>query len=99
MAGTASAHPNNDQTLNFVLTCNDGNVWNASFAGGPAAFHIDGGRLFVWRELSYVTPTGDAGTLSRGGKGFAAAPTVTCTYTGAESGNAYTVTGFYTPVS
>lgn len=95
MAPMAAAQPDNDQTLHFVLTCDDGRVWNASFAGGPAAFHIAGGGLFVWRELEYVTPSGETGTLSRGGNGFAGAPTVTCTYTGAVSGNAYTVTGFY----
>ena len=98
-AGAVSAHPDNDRTLHFVLTCDDGEVWDASFNGGPAAFHLDDGRLFVWRELSYVTPTGESGSLSRGGNGFAAAPTDTCTYTGAVSGNAYTVTGFYPPAS
>jgi len=42
-----------------------------------------------------VTPGGETGVLTRGLKGFAAEPTVTCTYTGAVSGNAYTVVGFY----
>jgi hypothetical protein len=96
-ASLASAHPDNEQTLHFVLTCEDGNAWNASFNGGPAAFHLDGGRLFIWKELAYVTPDGVSGALSRGSNGFAGAPTVTCTYTGAVSGNAYTVTGFYPP--
>jgi hypothetical protein len=96
-AGTALAHPDNEQTLHFVLTCDDGNVWNASFNGGPSAFHLDDGQLFIWKELAYVTPDGQSGSLSRGGNGFSGAPTVSCTYTGAVSGNAYTVTGFYPP--
>jgi hypothetical protein len=95
VAGGVSAHPDNDQTLHFVLTCEDGHVWNASFNGGPSAFHLDGGRLFIWKQLAYVTPDGQTGSISRGSKGFTGAPTVVCTYTGAVSGNAYTVTGFY----
>ena len=98
-SGAAFAHPDNDKTLHFVLTCNDGHAWNASFNGGPAAFHLDGGQLFIWKELAYITPDGQSGTISRGSNGFAGAPTVTCTYTGAVSGNAYTVTGFYPPAS
>jgi len=42
-----------------------------------------------------VTPAGESGVLTHGLQGFAAEPTVTCTYTGAVSGNAYTVIGFY----
>ena len=98
-AGSVSAHPDNDQTLHFVLTCDDGQVWNASFNGGPAAFHLDGGRLYIWKQIDFVTPAGQSGTLYRGIQGFAAEPTVTCTYTGAVSGNAYTVTGFYPPAN
>ena len=95
-AGGASAHPDNDNTLHFVLTCDDGNVWDASFNGGPSAFHLDGDRLYVWKEIAYVTPTGESGVVGHGIQGFSGAPTVVCTYTGAVSGNAYTVTGFYT---
>jgi hypothetical protein len=95
LAGPVAAQPDNSQTLHFVLACDDGNVWDASFNGGPSAFHLDGGRLFVWKELSFVTPTGESGSLSRGSNGFAAEPTVTCEYIGAESGNEYIVTGFY----
>jgi hypothetical protein len=94
-AAVASAHPDNDNTLRFVLTCEDGNVWNASFNGGPAAFHLDDGQLYIWKQIDYVTPDGQSGSIAHGIQGFAAAPTVTCTYTGAVSGNAYTVTGFY----
>jgi hypothetical protein len=96
-AGGAAAHPDNGQTLHFVLTCDDGNVWNASFNGGPSAFHLDGGRLYIWKQIAYVTPSGESGTIGHGINGFAGAPLVTCTYTGAVSGNAYTVTGFYPP--
>ena len=96
-AAVASAHPDNGKTLHFVLTCEDGNVWNASFNGGPSAFHLDGGQLYIWKQIDYVTPDGVSGSIARGIQGFAAEPTVICTYTGAVSGNAYTVTGFYPP--
>jgi hypothetical protein len=95
MAGLASAHPNNTNTLHFELTCDDGHDWNASFNGGPAAFHLDGGRLFIWKQIDFVTPTGETGSVQNGMQGFSGAPTVVCMYTGAVSGNAYTVTGFY----
>ena len=94
-AGPASAHPDNANTLHFELTCADGNVWNASFNGGPSAFHLEGGGLYVWKQIAYVTPTGESGVIGHGIQGFSGAPTVECTYTGAVSGNAYTVTGFY----
>jgi hypothetical protein len=96
-AAPAAGHPDNDRTLRFVLTCEDGNVWDASFNGGPSAFHLDDGRLYVWKRISFVTPEGESGTLSRGSQGFAAEELVTCTYVGAESGNRYTVVGFYPP--
>jgi hypothetical protein len=96
-AAPASAHPDNAQTLHFTLTCDDGSVWNASFNGGPAAFHLDGGQLYIWKQIDYITPTGESGSIAHGIQGFSAAEVVTCTYTGAVSGNAYTVTGFYPP--
>jgi hypothetical protein len=95
--GVAFAHPDNDKTLHFTLTCDDGHVWDASFNGGPSAFHLDGGALYIWKQIAYVTPTGEAGTIGHGINGFAGAPIVVCTYTGAVSGYAYTVTGFYPP--
>ena len=95
--GLALAHPDNSQTLHFVLTCDDGHVWNASFNGGPVAFTLDDGGLFIWKQIDYVTPDDVSGSILRGIQGFAAAPTVTCTYIGAISGNHYTVTGFYPP--
>lgn len=97
--GTALAAPDNDHTLYFVLTCGDGHVWDASFNGGPSAFHLGGGGLYIWKQIAYVTPDGQSGTIQHGIQGFAAAPTVVCTYTGAVSGNAYTVTGFYPPAA
>jgi hypothetical protein len=96
-AGLASAHPANDKTLHFVLTCDDGNAWNAGFNGGPTAFHLDGGQLYIWKQIDYVTPDGQSGSIQHGIQGFSGAPTVVCTYIGAVSGNAYTVTGFYPP--
>jgi hypothetical protein len=96
-AGSVSAHPDNANTLHFELTCADGNVWDASFNGGPSAFHLEGGGLYIWKQIAYVTPTGESGVIEHGIQGFSGAPIVVCTYTGAVSGNAYTVTGFYTP--
>ena len=95
VAGPVAAAPDNGQTLHFELTCDDGNVYQASFNGGPAAFHLDTGGLYIWKEIQFVTPGGESGVLTHGLQGFAATPTVTCTYTGAVSGNAYTVIGFY----
>lgn len=98
-AGAALAHPANSQTLHFALTCDDGHVWTAAFNGGPSAFHLDGGQMFIWKQISYVTPDGQTGTIGHGMQGFSGAPTVTCTYTGAVSHNAYTVVGFYPPTA
>jgi hypothetical protein len=95
LGGVVAAGPDNDQTLHFVLTCDDGQVWNAAFNGGPSAFHLDDGRLFIWKEIDYVTPDGQSGSIGHGIQGFSGAPTVQCTYIGAVSGNHYTVTGFY----
>ena len=95
VAAPVAAAPDNDQTLHFELTCDDGNVYQASFNGGPVAFHLDTGGLYIWKEIQFVTPTGESGVLTRGLQGFAAEPTVTCTYIGAVSGNDYTVIGFY----
>jgi hypothetical protein len=99
LATPVLAHPDNSQTLHFTLTCDDGHVWNASFNGGPVAFTIDGDGLFVWKQIDYVTPDQVSGSILRGIQGFSAAQTVTCTYIGAVSGNAYTVTGFYPPAN
>ena len=44
-------------------------------------------------------PDGQPGTIGHGIQGFSGAPTVSCTYTGAVSGNAYTVIGFYPPTA
>jgi len=46
-----------------------------------------------------LTPDGQSGVIGHGINGFAGAPTVSCTYIGAVSGNHYTVTGFYPPAS
>ena len=94
-AAPAAAAPDNDGTLHFELTCDDGNVYQASFNGGPSAFHLDTGGLYIWKQIWFVTPLGESGTLTRGSQGFAADELVLCTYIGAESGNDYTVVGFY----
>jgi hypothetical protein len=47
------------------------------------------------RASPFHAPSGESGTLPRGSQGFDAEELVTCTYIGAESGNDYTVVGFY----
>ena len=94
-SGIAAAAPDNGQTLHFVLTCEDGNAWDASFNGGPSAFHLDNGGLYIWKEIDYLTLDGASGSIFHGIQGFSGGPLVICHYTGAVSGNAYTVTGFY----
>ena len=56
-AGAALAHPSNEHTLTFELTCDDGHVWDAAFNGGPSAFHLDGSSLFIWKQIAFVTPS------------------------------------------
>jgi hypothetical protein len=97
VAGAVLAAPDNGQTLHFTLYCDDGHTWQASFNGGPSAFHLDGDGLYIWKEIDYVTPDQVSGSIFHGIQGFSGAPTVVCHYTGAVSGNAYTVTGFYPP--
>jgi hypothetical protein len=62
---------------------------------GPSPFTWTPVASISGKEIRFVTPGGETGVLTRGLNGFAAEPTVTCTYTGAVSGNAYTVVGFY----
>ena len=87
--------PDNDQTLRFELTCDDGNVYQASFNGGPSAFHLESGGLYIWKQIWFVTPEGESGTLTRGSQGFDVEDLVECTYIGAASGNDYTVVGLF----
>src|SRR5262245_55494561 len=83
--GPVSAHPDNANPLHFELTCHDGNVWQASFNGGPSAFHLEGGRMYIWKQIAFVTPTGESGVVGHGINGMDAAELVVCTYTGAVS--------------
>jgi hypothetical protein len=95
LAAPVAAAPDNDRTLHFELTCDDGNIYQASFNGGPVAFHLDTGGLYIWKQIWFVTPDGESGTLARGSQGFDVEQLVTCTYIGAVSGNDYTVVGFF----
>ena len=62
-----------------------------------AAFHVlDSTSTFVWKRIEYTTPAGETGAIDRGVQGAGHRDLVTCTYTGASSGNAYVVTGFFT---
>ena len=98
-ASAASADPANKNTLSFVLTCPNGNTVDAVFElSSSDSFHIvQFSSNFLWKSLDYVTPDGQSGRIERGINGQGHANLVTCTYTGAVSGNHYTVTGFFTP--
>lgn len=97
-AGVASADPNNGNTLRFVLDCGTGGTVDVVFELSSAdSFHVVGtSSNFLWKSLDYVTPDGQAGRIERGVQG-SGHDLVTCTYTGAVSGNQYTATGFFTP--
>jgi hypothetical protein len=97
-ASAAQAAPDNARTLHIVLDCGDAGTVAAVFELSSAdSFHVVGTTSnFLWKSIDYVTPDGATGRIERGSQG-AGHDLVTCTYTGAVSGNAYTVTGFFTP--
>lgn len=97
-AGVASADPNNGNTLRFPLDCDNGGTVEVVFEQSSAdSFHVVGtSSNFLWKSLDYVTPDGQTGRIERGVQG-SGHDLVTCTYTGAVSGNHYTATGFFTP--
>lgn len=94
----AFATPANGGTLHFVLDCGAQGSVDAYFEQSSSdSFHIVSmSSNFLWKSLDYVTPDGQSGRIERGvnGNGHTL---VTCTYTGAVSGNHYTATGFFTP--
>jgi hypothetical protein len=97
-AGPAPADPGNANTLHIVLDCGALGTVDAVFElSSSDAFHVVGmSSNFLWKSLDFVTPDGQTGRIERGvqGRGH---DLVTCTYTGAVSGNSYTATGFFTP--
>lgn len=97
-ATAAQAAPDNARTLHITLDCGSGGTVDAVFElSSSDAFHVVGmSSNFLWKSLDYVTPTGESGRIERGVEG-AGHSLVTCTYTGAVSGNRYTATGFFTP--
>ena len=97
-AGPALADPDNANTLHIVLDCGSLGTVDAVFELSSAdAFHVVGmSSNFLWKSLDFVTPDGQTGRIERGVHGHGH-PLVTCTYTGAVSGNRYTATGFFTP--
>jgi len=97
-AAPAAADPDNPGTLHIVLDCGTAGTVDAVFQLSSAdSFHVVGmSSNYLWKSLDYVTPDGQTGRIERGvnGRGH---DLVTCTYTGAVSGNQYTATGFFTP--
>ena len=97
LATPASAAPDNDLTLPFTMTCPDQEYDVVIQPANTAAFHVVGSNaIFVWKRIEFTTPDGETGAINRGIQGRGHANLVTCTYTGAVSGNAYVVTGFFT---
>ena len=98
-AGPAAADPGNQNTLSFTLNCGSAGTVDAVFElSSSDSFHIVRfSSNFLWKSLDYVTPDGQTGRIERGINGGGHSGLVTCTYTGAVSGNHYTVTGFFTP--
>jgi hypothetical protein len=97
LATPASADPDNDLTLPFTMTCPDGEFDVVIQPANTAAFHVIGSNaMFVWKRIEFTTPDGQTGAIDRGIRGGGHDDLVTCTYTGAVSGNAYVVTGFFT---
>jgi hypothetical protein len=97
LATPASAAPDNDLTLPFTMTCPDQEYDVVIQPANTAAFHVIGSTtIFVWKRIEFTTPDGETGAINRGIQGRGQADLVTCTYTGAVSGNAYVVTGFFT---
>jgi hypothetical protein len=97
VATPASADPDNDLTLPFTMSCPDGDYDVVIQPANTAAFHVvDSTATFVWKRIEFTTPGGETGAINRGIQGPGHTDLVTCTYTGAVSGNAYVVTGFFT---
>ena len=98
-AHRASADPANKNTLHITLECGSSGTLDAVFElSSSDSFHIVSlSSNFLWKTLAYVTPTGQSGVIDRGIEGGGHQNLVTCAYTGAVSGNSYTVTGFFTP--
>ena len=96
-AGAAFAAPNNAKTLHITLDCGPNGTVDAVFELSSAdSFHVVGmSSNFLWKSLDYITPDGVSGRIERGVRG-AGHSLVSCTYTGAVSGNHYTATGFFT---
>jgi hypothetical protein len=98
-AGPASADPANGNTLHITLDCGAAGTVDAVFELSSAdSFHVVSmSSNFLWKSLSFVTPTGEVGEIDRGVQGTGHSQLVSCTYTGPSSGNHYVATGFFTP--
>jgi hypothetical protein len=98
-AAPAVADQANKNTLSLTLSCGTAPPIDAVFELSSAdSFHlVSTSSNFLWKSLSYTTPTGQTGEIDRGIQGDGHQQLVTCTYIGPASGNQYTVTGFFTP--
>jgi hypothetical protein len=98
-AAPAGADPANKNTLQLTLTCPGAPPIQAVFELSSAdSFHlVSTSSNFLWKSLSYPTPSGATAEIDRGIQGDGHQQLVTCTYIGPVSGNHYTVTGFFTP--
>ena len=98
-AGPAGADPSNKNTLQITLDCGSAGTVDAVFElSSSDSFHlVSMSSNFLWKSLTFVTPSGQPGEIDRGIEG-GHQDLVTCTYTGPVSGNHYTVTGFFDAV-
>ena len=96
-ASPVGADPDNTRTLHFVMSCPGSSIEVVIEFSNTAAFHVVATtENFVWKRIEFTTPAGETGAIDRGVQGRGHDDLVTCTYTGAASGNAYVVTGFFT---
>jgi hypothetical protein len=96
-ASPVGADPDNTHTLHFVMFCPGSSIEVVIEFSNTDAFHVvDTTEAFVWKRIEFTTPDGETGAIDRGIQGRGHDDLVICTYTGAASGNAYVVTGFFT---
>lgn len=101
-AAPAAADPDNSNTLERTLNCDNGEVVHTAFAGESGSnFNVTTDeRVFVYKTLIVDRPpTGPGGNDTvdiRGTQGLEGHDLVTCHYV-TPSGNHVTVIGFFTP--
>jgi hypothetical protein len=98
---SASADPggNNPNVQYRTFSCNDGKTYTGGFVGIAANFFLlDSTSVFVFKDFTTISPSGEIKTYNYGIKGFDPARLLTCTYTDPQG--AFNIFhGFLTPKS